>query len=52
MSQNVEVEINGEQYRNIPGNQRDGRCFSGAVFIGLNGIVAGDDELNDGHTFT
>jgi len=43
----LNIEINGEQYRNIRGNQTDGRCFSGAVFIGLNGRVAGNNELND-----
>jgi len=46
MSRNIDVKINGQQYRNIPGNQTDGRCFSGAVFISLNGRVAGNDELN------
>ena len=47
MSQTINVDIDGEQYRNIPGNQDDGRCFSGAVFISLNNIVAHNKELND-----
>ena len=47
MSQNINVDINGEEYRTVPGNQTDGRSFSGAVFYSLNGRFARDDELND-----
>jgi hypothetical protein len=47
MSQTINVDINGKQYTNIPGNQSDGRCFSGAVYISLYGGVADNFQLND-----
>ena len=38
MSQNINVDINGEEYRTVPGNQTDGRSFSGAVFYSLSAL--------------